>query len=1765
MKYTRYILSFICAFALASCAKVAFPEEERYFVGDGRVLDVNIPFTPVVMPEVTRAALNENQEMDVQDLYVFMFKLSSADDHNPVVINPAQDRYFTKEQFKTANIEPGHSVPTEDGVVSSGTISMRNIPSGTYWIAAMANVKFGDVDVNGLLTQLNAVTNWEEFCEVQVKLGTKANTSRTYICMSGYYLSEDSHAQHIDPDRVHGTTPPDKVIISQSGQLDGYVHLRRLDAQVHFTIKNGMVSGNPGNYPVATKFRIKSWQLVNLPDMASVIEEETDLCTSYSSTIQNFSGWTTTQGVGEIMTRYDLDFYMLENRGYSKAGHAINQYKFREEEEKMPLDPNGFTPNYDNPHYTVAPANSAYLVLEAEFQQTMPGDEESGGNAYMRDVEARYIIHLGYCEGEADNPGYTSEEDKRKCKANDFNTRRNTKYNYVVTINGANEIVVEAKREEIANNGTEGTVIDVKGGEVIDLDAHYAAFNITLTREELELSEFIIESPNGTWSSVGKNFGDPGYPDPWTEDYQHIRFAFNQAGTNQLKASQAVTKLVSYSKTYDHDCPEGTDISKIKENEHTLIPVHHEKKQIQDANHTFPLYDLYCLKKEYGSPKTATNPNGYVKDGSDANYREPLVFTVFVNELYYYYENGVIDKNEVYGTDGYVVDNETPRDYTMWTRFVNQTQGRSFRLLTDIKHSIDNDSHYLKCKINIRQRSIETYFGEHIIDGYDKTSPDLPAALGIEQINEHYYKNLSANFYSYNTGEKDSDGYGVTMSNLTNASRNTWAFHADQETVMGSDDGHTYPTFMTTPLQQLKSISEGYYYKTFASDHKNYELVDVPVNRNRDLNRDGVITKDEVRWFAPSSAQYVTFCVGAGALQTPLFNKANFDPAQTYWSAWPINWNYKKVYYNGLFHYLGTNKWYVVTEEAASTGKSATMSDDRDHDALDTQLSGEVRCARYLGVTNGDNGYDGINLPEPASFNQSNYVITTINYSKQMHRSARLGRIPPHDNLSIGNNGYNSIADYFQVSTQNSKPGMVIGGADGLNAEERLLKMMDDNYFCADYVDPVFGAGGWRAPNQVELALMYTYMPAALLPLGEQNTSVNAPNLISCTYWYRNDELQSQGSTAYEGTLKNGLKRHYLGARKDGEGRKLAMIHAGDLYGGKHYTVRCVRDTDMDGNPYGSEDYGKVLNFKFGPLTGSDGSFTSKATMHQDAVVKSVTIDGVGATVTHTGKNFNASATGVTNPYSFNVTWTIQFNGKEYIYSQIFVVKNTPFYAFRDNNVKTKAVTVENDLTVLRTESLDDSQLPDDCRWVLLRKDAPGFVIETPIVPTNGTYLPTKYILYNIGTAQYLGTSSNGTNNANNFTMVSERSQAMEFDLGGNNNGKLFRVSIGGTNNGYFDRKTDWSIGVNSGLRHAWVFNLRSYVSSITLDPSSVELTLGQPETETATVNATVLPLDATNRNVNWSSSNNGVATVNNGVVTAVGTGKATITATAADGSGVVAKCTVKVKQLVTNITLNQTTATLDLDKTLTLIAIVSPDDATEKSVTWESSNPDVAALDDGTATKSAGDQTITVKPVAPGSTIITATANDGSGVTARCTVTVKQPVTSITLPATASVGISRTITLTPTILPENATDKTVTWESSNTGIATVSNGAVTGKAQGTATITVRANDGSGRSATCNVTVSPVKVTSVSLNATSMNIGTGGSYTLKATVTPDDATNKNVNWSMSGSTNYFTLTQNGNSATIKCTKMSFSRVTVTVTATAADGSGKKASCTVNNM
>lgn len=248
----------------------------------------------------------------------------------------------------------------------------------------------------------------------------------------------------------------------------------------------------------------------------------------------------------------------------------------------------------------------------------------------------------------------------------------------------------------------------------------------------------------------------------------------------------------------------------------------------------------------------------------------------------------------------------------------------------------------------------------------------------------------------------------------------------------------------------------------------------------------------------------------------------------------------------------------------------------------------------------------------------------------------------------------------------------------------------------------------------------------------------------------------------------------------------------------------------------------------------------------------------------------------------------------------------------------------------------------------------------------------------------------------------------------------------------------------DGGFTSSCAITVTTDVTGVLLDSAELTIPVGQEDTLTATVS----PATASEKGLIWSSSNEAIATVDGGKVTAVSAGSAIITVETVNG-GYTATCNVAVVIPVTGVALNEDQTTLEVGSERTLVATISPDNATEKGIMWSSSNETVASVVDGK-----------VVALAAGKTTVSAETVDGNFVDS-CEITVIVSVTGVAIEgAQAAVKQGATLQLSAQINPVDATNKNVTWYSSNEKIASVDAGLVTALEQGEVTIIVKTEDG---------------------------------------------------------------------------------------------------------
>ena len=333
--------------------------------------------------------------------------------------------------------------------------------------------------------------------------------------------------------------------------------------------------------------------------------------------------------------------------------------------------------------------------------------------------------------------------------------------------------------------------------------------------------------------------------------------------------------------------------------------------------------------------------------------------------------------------------------------------------------------------------------------------------------------------------------------------------------------------------------------------------------------------------------------------------------------------------------------------------------------------------------------------------------------------------------------------------------------------------------------------------------------------------------------------------------------------------------------------------------------------------------------------------------------------------------------------------------------------------------------------------------------------------------------------------------------------------------------------------------------TTIKLDKSSYTFN----DTKNMQLKATILPTQASNTKLNWTSDNESVATVDgNGVVTPVKNGTCNITATTADGTNIKGSCNIIVDIKPMVVGLDKTSYTFNDNQTMKLNATILPSQASDTKLNWTSDNESIATVD--------GNGVVT--PVKNGECNITATTADGTNIKGNCNITVDFKVKSISFSTTSYTitSVNQTPSFRAIIIPSNAANKSVKWTSSDENVAKVStNGVIKPVKNGTCKIIATTTDGTNLSASIDITVA-IKATKITLDKTNINL-TNEKYSDKITakIEPSEASDK-VKY----------ISSNEKVAKVKedGTVIAVGKGNCIITATTTDGTNLSAKCNVTS-
>lgn len=378
---------------------------------------------------------------------------------------------------------------------------------------------------------------------------------------------------------------------------------------------------------------------------------------------------------------------------------------------------------------------------------------------------------------------------------------------------------------------------------------------------------------------------------------------------------------------------------------------------------------------------------------------------------------------------------------------------------------------------------------------------------------------------------------------------------------------------------------------------------------------------------------------------------------------------------------------------------------------------------------------------------------------------------------------------------------------------------------------------------------------------------------------------------------------------------------------------------------------------------------------------------------------------------------------------------------------------------------------------------------------TTGITLKKNEIILGVGYSETLKYNIGDGLNSSNIVWTSSNSKVATVD----SNGKVTAVSNSNGQDVYI------TASINGYSSTCKITVSDDYVAThgISLNKSTLNILINSTDTLIATLN----PTNATNKEIIWTSSDNSIATVDtNGKITAKKLGTTIITATS---NGYSSTCTIKVVDVVAlkGITISKTNLTIKEKASSKLTINYSPSNATNKKITWKSSNTNVVKVDANG----------NVSGINPGSATITAVSNDGGHV-ATCKITVEalsKKVSSVSLDKTELTLIAGSEdTLTATINPSYAENKNITWETSDKSIATVKDGKVKAIKAGTAEIKVKTEDGQ-KEAICKVIVNSPPIESISFKEETKTVFVGTNEKLITVSNPINATIENPIWTSS--------------------------------------------------
>lgn len=1079
--YSTLFASMALAVAAVGCSdELDYPHST---VEPGLPTTISVAISLPEMTPITRADIDPNLENQVSSLWIGVY---------------SEGGKRTGNKFVTGNF--GNVGQHNNAVTITEKIDAL---TGRSYIVAVANYAGrkcldADGEMQTYEVALEAADTFEKFKGISAMFNDNGEISTDFplmaLLMSGHYLSNHTNGDF---------TKPEVVEITENTNLTGSIHLRRLMSQVKFN-----VTYDTDNIK---DFEIVSYQVKNVPNQSWLYESTYD---SSNAGDNRFVGDLGSYQTSELYNQVEKTQITVKENDKEVIKNALTFDWWQMENKRTGLDPSDVLTTEEMEKYK----DNLYAYRELEHKESdgtnstkyrslvvKKDDVDKNNNATLLEMKVRMTMKKQLNENDVlvDIPSnqqrvvdatYTihlgfcdgNYDAEKSSQVRDFNCRRNSKYTYNVNIVNVNNILVEACKEGEPTPGAEGIVTDISE-RYVQLDAHYGLYNLYLDASDLKTD------PNDKDGKTGFRFQIECYDANKKLIEIDSDTSFDANGNLKNTDYQKYLDWIEIAKT-----PSNTDKAKGE----SILSSYH--------------------------PDNVLKINEFRKK-AEAEELSSGWYTIFFNEYVYEGDN--------------------------WSTYVNKPD-RKLWIRVREKRSTDKESVLYTAKYAFSQKSIQTFYGS-------KSS----TALGLEHDNESFGLNLRNSFNSSSDGtDPDNGRYNTWLyvqnkswSDLIVYSKDTnddLKFNTLQEVQAINNKNvtdKTYPARTITtgnpvPMPALMSISNytqggNTDYDPDKTSGKYYEAIAACMNRNRDLNGDGIITANELRWYVPTTNQYTQIILGTPSLDKPIMNYADYDSIKP-----TVDKN--KSPNMQLFLY-GSNGKVLWEMEGFSTSSWQGEWLGYDRPQYTAGAPWELRCVRNLGTDNSISPSKGTSEISHAFVkDDGKNIVRMTNYDSKSYRNVeKITHMTPH---VVSNGTLNSVYRAFEYQTttytlnhqinQGYRKSYYWTGASTAGNRDNWATWLSTEANNPCKVLNVNGETGWRVPNQKELMILLT------LGVATEGSEIFD---TSATFAHYNEQGKAFSNNNFSGHEVMVVRRDAAG-NADGA----QQGYSSDFY------LRCVKDVD---------------------------------------------------------------------------------------------------------------------------------------------------------------------------------------------------------------------------------------------------------------------------------------------------------------------------------------------------------------------------------------------------------------------------------------------------------------------------------------------------------------------------------------------------------------------------------------------------------------------------